>query len=211
MRRQNLRVLRSFGLDQVRQLASCKTLENSPGAAKKLHHSIRLERAPPLATPRTPGCSQRAAPPLLARKWELPAWEAARNTLSTGLQLGAALHAAATRRRPVFHTGAVGGVRRGATCWASRRFILGFLAIQRVDGPSLAMLTHPSNSSCFLGQIRPGPSSCRAGHLAGVFFATPRRVLVRAAARITRLRGPPWRRHSGTTPRSGGAAGSRIP
>ena len=104
-----------------------------------------------------------------------------------------------------------GGVRRGVTCWASRRFILGFLAIQRVDGPSLAMLTHPSNSSSFLGQIRPGPLSCRAGHPAGVFFATPRRVLVRAATRITRLRGPPWRRHSGTTPRSGGAAGSRIP
>ena len=33
--------------------------------------------------------------------------------------------------------------------WASRRFIVGVLAIQRVDGPSLAMLTHPSNSSCF--------------------------------------------------------------
>ena len=143
MRRQNLRVLRSFGLDQVRQLASCKTLENSPGAAKKLHHSIRLERAPPLATPRTPGCSQRAAPPLLARKWELPAWEAARNTLSTGLQLGAALHAAATRRRPVFHTGAVGGVRRGATCWASRRCILGVLAIQRVDGPIIGDVDSP--------------------------------------------------------------------
>ena len=89
--------------------------------------------------------------------------------------------------------------------------IVGVLAIQRVDGPSLAMSTHPRNSSCFLGQIRPGPLSCRAGHLAGVFFATPRRVLVRAATRITRLRGPPWRRHSGTTPRSGGAAGSRIP
>ena len=95
--------------------------------------------------------------------------------------------------------------------WASRRFILGFLAIQRVDGPSLAMSTHPSNSSSFLGQIRPGPSSCRAGHLVGVFFATPRRVLVRAATRITRLRGPPWDRHSGKTPRSGGAAGPWIP
>ena len=96
--------------------------------------------------------------------------------------------------------------------WASRRFIVGVLAIQRVDGPSLAMLTHPSNSSYFLGVTRPGPLSCRAGHLAGVFFVTPRRVLVRAATRITRLRGPPWDRHSGTTPRSGGgAAGSRIP
>ena len=128
-----------------------------------------------------------------------------------GLQPGAALSAAAARRRPVFHTGAVGGVRRGATCWASRRFILGFLAIQRVDGPSLAMLTHPSNSSSFLDVTRPGPLSCRAGHPAGVFFATPRRVLVRTATRITRLRGLSWRRHSGTTPRSGGAAGSRIP
>ena len=39
--------------------------------------------------------------------------------------------------------------RRDVTCRASRRFILGFLAIQRVDGPSLAMLTHPSNSSHF--------------------------------------------------------------
>ena len=104
-----------------------------------------------------------------------------------------------------------GGVRRGATRWASRRCIVGVLAIQRVDGPSLAMSTHPSNSSSFLGQIRPGPSSCRAGYLAGVFFATPRRVPVRAATRITRLRGRPWGRHSGMTPRSGGAAGSRIP
>ena len=102
--------------------------------------------------------------------------------------------------------------RTTTACWASRRCILGVLAIQRVDGPSLAMLTHPSNQSFSLGQIRPGPSSCRARHLAGVFFATPRRVLVRAATRITRLRGPPWDRHSGTTPRSGGgAAGSRIP
>ena len=98
-------------------------------------------------------------------------------------------------------------VRRGVPCWASRRFILGFLAIQRVDGPSLAMLTHPSNSSSFLGVTRPGPLSCRAGHPVGLFFVTPRRVLVRAATRITRLRGLPWRRHSGTTPRSGGAAG----
>ena len=86
-----------------------------------------------------------------------------------------------------------GGVRRGATCWASRRFILGFLAIQRVDGPSLAMLTHPSNSSSFLGVTRPGPLSCRAGHLAGVFFVTPRRVLdellVRAATRMRKATG----------------------
>ena len=89
--------------------------------------------------------------------------------------------------------------------------MLGFLAIQRVDGPSLAMLTHPRNSSCFLDVTRPGPLSCRAGHPAGVFFVTPRRVLVRAATRITRLRGRPWGGHSGTTPRSGGAAGSRIP
>ena len=85
------------------------------------------------------------------------------------------------------------------------------IAIQRVDGPSLAMLTHPSNQSFSLGWTRPSPSSCRAGYLAGVFFATPRRVPVRAATRITRLRGRPWDRHSGTTPRSGGAAGSRIP
>ena len=42
-----------------------------------------------------------------------------------------------------------GGVRRGATCWTSRRFILGVLATQRVDGPSLATSTHPSNSSSF--------------------------------------------------------------
>ena len=99
-------------------------------------------------------------------------------------------------------------VRRGVTCWASRRFILGFLAIQRVDGPSLAMLTHPSNSSSFLGQIRPGPLSCRAGHLAGVFFVTPRRVLVRAAMGYG---DPPWDGRSGKTPQHGGAAGPGIP
>ena len=67
--------------------------------------------------------------------------------------------------------------------------MLGFLAIQRVDGPSLAMLTHPSNSSSFLGVTRPGPLSCRAGHLAGVFFVTPRRVLVRAATRMRKATG----------------------
>ena len=88
---------------------------------------------------------------------------------------------------------------------------VGFLVIQRVDGPSLAMLTHPSNSSSFLASARPGPLLRRAGHLAGVFFATPRWVPVRAATRIPRLRGRPWHGHSGTTPRSGGAAGSRIP
>ena len=60
---------------------------------------------------------------------------------------------------------------------------------------------------CLLAMTRPGPSSCRVGHLAGVFFVTPRRILVRAATRITRLRGRPWGRHSGKTPRSGGAAG----
>ena len=38
-----------------------------------------------------------------------------------------------------------------------------------------------------------------------------RRVPVRAATRSTRLRGRPWGGHSGMTPRSGGAAGSRIP
>ena len=95
--------------------------------------------------------------------------------------------------------------------WASRRCILGVLAIQRVDGPSLAMLTHPSNQSNSQGMTRPSPLPCRAGYLAGVFFATPRRVPVRAATRITRLRGRPWGGHSGMTPRSGGAAGSRIP
>ena len=42
-----------------------------------------------------------------------------------------------------------GGVRRGVTCGARRRFIPGVLAIRRVNGPSLAMATHPSNSSSF--------------------------------------------------------------
>ena len=104
-----------------------------------------------------------------------------------------------------------GDARYSAAADVSRRFILGFLAIQRVDGPSLAMLTHPSNQSNSQGMTRPSPLPCRAGYLAGVFFATPRRVPVRAATRITRLRGPPWHGHSGMTPRSGGAAGSRIP
>ena len=88
---------------------------------------------------------------------------------------------------------------------------MGVLAIQRVDGPSLAMLTHPSNSSCFLVSARPGPLPCRAGYLVGVFFVTPHQVPVRAATRIPRLRGRPWHGHSGKTPRSGGAAGPCIP
>ena len=95
--------------------------------------------------------------------------------------------------------------------WASRRCILGVLAIQRVDGPSLAMLTHPRNPSSFLVSARPGPLPCRAGYLVGVFFATPHQVPVRAATRIPRLRGRPWHGHSGKTPRSGGAAGPCIP
>ena len=66
-----------------------------------------------------------------------------------------------------------GGVRRGATCWASRRFILGFLAIQRVDGPSLAMSTHPSNSSSFLGQLF-GSSVGAMSQTTGVFRDSPR-------------------------------------
>ena len=47
--------------------------------------------------------------------------------------------------------------RTTTACWASRRFILGVLAIQRVDGPSLAMLTHPSNQSNSQGMTRPSP------------------------------------------------------
>ena len=69
------------------------------------------------------------------------------------------------------------------------------------------MLTHPSNSSSFLGQIRPGPSSCRAGHLAGVFFVTPRRVLVRAATRMRKATGASLGRalgHDSTARRRGG-------
>ena len=84
---------------------------------------------------------------------------------------------------------------------------MGVLAIQRVDGPSLAMLTHPSNSSSFLGVTRPGPLSCRAGHLAGVFFVTPRRVLVRAATRMRKATGAslgPALGHDSTERRRGG-------
>ena len=100
-----------------------------------------------------------------------------------------------------------GGVRRGATCWAGRRYILDFLAIQRVDGPSLAMLTHPSNQSNSQGMTHPGPLSCRAGHLAGVFFVTPRRVLVRAATRMRKATGASLGRalgHDSTARRRGG-------
>ena len=66
-----------------------------------------------------------------------------------------------------------GGVRRRATCWASRRCIGGVLAIQRVDGPSLAMSTHPSNSSSFLGQLF-GSSVGAMSQTTGVFRDSPR-------------------------------------
>ena len=63
--------------------------------------------------------------------------------------------------------------RATTACWASRRFILGVLAIQRVDGPSLAMLTHPSNSSSFLGQLF-GSSVGAMSQTTGVFRDSPR-------------------------------------
>ena len=58
-------------------------------------------------------------------------------------------------------------------CWASRQCILGVLAIQRVDGPSLAMSTHPSNSSSFLGQLF-GSSVGAMSQTTGVFRDSPR-------------------------------------
>ena len=63
--------------------------------------------------------------------------------------------------------------RRGAACWASRRCVLGVLAIQRVDGPSLAMSTHPSNSSSFLGQLF-GSFVGAMSQATGVFRDSPR-------------------------------------
>ena len=81
------------------------------------------------------------------------------------------------RRGPQRHAGQVGDAS-----WASSQF-------NGSTGLLLAMSTHPRNSSCFLGVTRPGPLSCRAGHPAGVFFATPRRVLVRAATRMRKASG----------------------
>ena len=84
---------------------------------------------------------------------------------------------------------------------------MGVLAIQRVDGPSLAMSTHPSNQSNSQGMTHPGPLSCRARHLAGVFFVTPRRVLVRAATRMRKATGASLGRalgHDSTARRRGG-------
>ena len=67
--------------------------------------------------------------------------------LTGNLVRGAPAVAVLERDYRVRQTVVEGDVRYSAAADAKRR--AEFLAIQRVDGPSLAMLTHPSNSSSF--------------------------------------------------------------
>ena len=149
---------------------------------------------------------QRATSVGLNRRWARRAWGGGRGVIFGGtLPRGPAGRARGPREGVMAVFGAARHAGQvGDASWASSQF-------NGSTGLLLAMSTHPRNSSCFLGVTRPGPLSCRAGHPVGLFFVTPRRVLVRAATRITRLRGLPWHGHSGTTPRRGGAAGSQTP
>ena len=92
-----------------------------------------------------------------------------------GLQLGAASSAAATRRRlsfaltftfcPFTPRG-----RRGAACWASRRFILGVLANQRVDGPIIGDVDSPQQFKLLPWTDPPGSVVVSCGAPGGCVF-----------------------------------------